>query len=781
MRQYLAPALLLALFAGLAIASVRESSVTGDEVAHLPAGYTYVRTGDFRLNPQHPPLVKALAGVPLLLLDLPPVDRFPGWREADEWIFGRAFLTQNRAPMERILLLARLPMVAIGVLLGAVLFLWARDLWGRGAALFVLLLFALCPNILAHTALVTTDVGVSCFSVFTLYALWRLVRGGRRRAAVLCGIGLGLALLAKYTGVVTAGLVPVLVAGAWVLGWSRTGIPDADPVSYPVADPVTDPVADPAADPITDPVASPHVEPPARQRRFTNRFALTPRGALASLGIVAALALLVVALGFGAPSGISNYLDGFSRIYADANPLWEGFLWGEYSSTGFRYYYLLASLWKTPLPTLIAFAIALASISLATPERRIDWLFILVPFAAFHAAGVFNQANIGIRHVLPAYPFMFLACGAAATRLAASGARGKTAIAALSLLLAAGTLRAHPNYLSYFNALVGGPAHGIDYLDDSNVEWGQDYRRLAEWVEKRRPSQLALLAFEPVPPATYGLRYRTIKLDDVTRPKPGVTYVSGAHYLQRNSLFNEWPGVRCEWLHRYQPVEIIGGSFFVYRFSIDPDDAGSPDLIYLPRERWYEDSIAQLTKILERSPRFGLARSLLATDYVERGRWREQQNDPEAALLDFVRAAEVSGSEVEPVRELAVAVHRLRPRVESAALIGPGPYCLEGTYDRARGELGTAAVALLRCIAVRPDDLAARANLGWTFLDLGLAGPARIELERCLAADPTFAPAQAGLEALARLGSIDRERQARALPDPAAARRPSGSPGGASR
>ncbi len=744
MRRTLPPVLLLALFASLAIASLRGSSVTGDEVAHLPAGYTYVRTGDFRLNPQHPPLIKGLAGLPLLLLDLAPVELTPGWLDADEWVFGRAFLTNNRAPMERILLLARLPMVGVGVLLGATLFLWARDLWGHGPALFALLLYALCPNVLGHTALVTTDVGVSCFTMVTLYALWRLVKGGRRRDAVVCGLALGLALLAKYTGVVTAGLVPALVAGAWLLGRTRAPL-----------------VGDP---------------PPAAV------FALTPRTLLVSLGIIASLALLVVALGFGAPAGISNYLDGFSRIYADANPLWEGFLWGEYSSTGFRYYYLLASLWKTPLPTLIAFAIALASIRLSTPGRRIDWLFILAPFAAFHAAGVFNQANIGIRHVLPAYPFMFLACGAAAARLAAIGARGKTAIAALSLLLAAGTLRAHPDYLSYFNALVGGPAHGIDYLDDSNVEWGQDYRRLAKWVEKRRPSELALLAFEPVPPSTYGLRYRTIKLDDVTRPKPGTTYVSGAHYLQRNSLFNEFPGVRCEWLWRYQPVEIIGGSFFVYRFSIDPADASSPDLIYLPRERWYEDSIAQLTKILERSPRFGLARSLLATDYLERGRWREGENDPEGALLDFVRAAELSASEVEPARELAGALPRLRPKLESAALIGPGPYCLEGTYARARGELGSAAIALVRCLAVRPDDLAARANLGWTFLDLGLAAPARVELERCLAVDPSFGPALAGIEALARRGMLDAERQARVLSSPAArGREPSGSPGGASR
>ena len=456
---------------------------------------------------------------------------------------------------------------------------------------------------------------------------------------------------------------------------------------------------------------------------------------------------------------------------------------GEYSSTGFRYYYLLASLWKTPLPTLIAFALALASISLSTPARRIDWLFILAPLRGVPRRRRLQSGQH--RHSprpagVPVHVPRLRRRRRRGWPRSARAARPRSPRSRSSL--AAGTLRAHPDYLSYFNALVGGPAHGIDYLDDSNVEWGQDYRRLARWVEKRRPSQLALLAFEPVPPATYGLRYRTIKLDDVTRPKPGVTYVSGAHYLQRNSLFNEFPGVRCEWLRRYQPVEIIGGSFFVYRFSIDPADASSPDLIYLPRERWYEDSIAQLTKILERSPRFGLARSLLATDYLERGRWREEENDPEGALLDFVRAAELSASEVEPARELAGALQRLRPKLESAALIGPGPYCLEGTYDRARGELGSAAIALVRCLAVRPDDLAARANLGWTFLDLGLAGPARVELERCLAVDPDFGPARAGLEALARRGMIDAERQARALPAPAApGREPSGSPGGASR
>ncbi|HVR29012.1 MAG TPA: glycosyltransferase family 39 protein [Thermoanaerobaculia bacterium] len=672
--------LLLALFAALAISSAAGNSVTGDEVAHLPAGYTYVRTGDFRLNPQHPPLAKALAGLPLLALDLDPVAATPGWEEADEWTFGREFLIGNRQPLRRILLLGRLPMVAVGLLLGALLFAWARELWGYGPALFVLLLYALSPNFLGHAALVTTDVAVVCFTVLALYALWRMVRGGGRRYAVGCGLGLGLALLAKYTGVVTAGLVAVLAAGAWFL-----------------------------------------------DRSFT------PRRAAAGLGVIFALALLVVALGFGAPAGLLHYRDGFARIYADANPRWEGFLWGEYSPTGFRHYYLLAMLWKTPLPTLVAFAVALVSVSAATPRRRVDWLFVLLPFAAFHAAGAFNPANIGIRHVLPAYPFLFLACGAAAARLGRARWPGRAGLAALCVWLAAGTLRAHPHYISYFNGIAGGAEGGIHHLDDSNVEWGQDYWRLARWVERRRPSELAVSAFEPLAPSAYGLDYRSIGLADVTRPTPGVTYVAGAHHLQRNSLFDDWPGVRFEWLRRYRPVERIGGSLLVYRFSIDPADEGSPNVVYLPPERWFEDSIDQLEAILGRSPRFPLARALLAADFLDRARWREREGDPEAAFLDYVRSAEVAGGPTstgggppwagDPAAELRAAVDRLRPALEAAALAAPGAYCLDGTFERAAGELGPAAVALLRCLATRPDDLAARANLARTFRELGLSTP----------------------------------------------------------
>jgi hypothetical protein len=174
--ERLLPSVLLGTFALLATIAAVGDSVTGDEVAHLPAGYTYVATGNFRLNPQ---LVKALAALPLLFLDLNPVATTPGWSEGDEWRFGRHFLVNNRAPLEEIVLLARVPMIVIALLTGVFLYRFAEDLWGEAPALFVLFLFAFAPNLLAHGHLVTTDSALACFTLLAVWRLWRFARSAR--------------------------------------------------------------------------------------------------------------------------------------------------------------------------------------------------------------------------------------------------------------------------------------------------------------------------------------------------------------------------------------------------------------------------------------------------------------------------------------------------------------------------------------------------------------------------------------------------------------------------
>ncbi len=712
-RRAVLPALLIAAFAGLAIGGMARLSITGDEVSHLPSGYSYVTTGDFRLNPQHPPLMKALAAVPLLGLDLKPAVETEGWEPGREWRFGRDFLTANRTPLARIVFWGRLPMVLVGVLLCAALFAWARALWGYWPALFVLLLCVFCPNLLAHAPLVHTDVGVTAFTVATLYALWRYGRSGQLRWALACGAGLGLTLLAKYSGLVTAGLVALLFGAIALrhLFGRDGGAVEAAP-------------------------------------RFTRR-----RLALAALAL-AVIPVAMIAVGFGCPHGLRHYARGVTLIHADLNPEWQAFLWGEYSKHGFWYYYLLAQLWKTPLPTLLCFAAALLLIDREPRATRLDWAFILLPIAAFHAAGMWQHASIGVRHVLPAFPFIMLAGGATAVWIGRQCKRWKVAFAALCVWLVAGTLRVAPDFLPYFNELAGGPAGGPFYLDDSNTEWGQGFYELADYLDTHHPARPRLLAFEPLPHEQYGIRADPILLRDVVWPEEGVTYLVGASFLQRFSLFNGRPGVRFEWLGRYRPVDHIGGSIYVFRFSTDPADQHRRDVIYVPREQWYATALERLTPMVARWPDFRPATEPLPAVYADRARWREEQGQYAEALADYLAAAMAAPASEAYRQLLRDALQRLASRLP-ADDASPAIAFRQAAVRCAAGERSGCLLALLRTLHLDPRHLQARSNLGALYAQLGLRRMAAAEWQRCLEIDPDFAPAR---ENLARLDAAPAER-----------------------
>jgi len=695
--RLLAPVLLLAAFAALVLTSMARQSVTGDEVAHLPAGYSYLITGDFRLNPQHPPLIKALAGLPLLALGLKPVDQGVGWQQAREWVFGKDFLTNNRQPIERIVFWGRVPMVAVGMLLGGALFAWARRLWGDWPGVFVLLLYVLCPNMLAHAPLVHTDVGVTCFTVLALYALWRYAASGRAACAAACGVALGLALLAKYSGLVTAALVAGLFAAVVV----------------------------------------------RRRRALALR---TVDLAMAALALTAIPALMIT-IGFGFPLSLAHYAHGVRLVHADVNPSWEAFLWGDYAKSGFWYYYLLAQLWKTPLPTLLCFGAALLLVGRDDRVTPLDWAFVLLPIAAFHAAGMWQRADIGVRHVLPAFPFIMLACGATARWAASRGVRAYVVLAALAAWLAVGTLRMWPNFLPYFNELAGGPGGGALYLDDSNIEWGQAFYEVADYLAAHPDPPARILAFEPIAHEHYGIHAAPMSLRDVVWPEPGVTYLAGASYLQRSSLFNDHPGVRFGWLQRYAPLERIGWSIYVFRFSVDPADRERPGVIYVPREDWYADAVARLTAIVSRWPDFTAARETLAAVYRDRAGWEESRGSVEAALRDYFDAALAAPGAARYKADFRAAVLRLADQIPADDTPVEASFRAAAVSCR-DGATADCVLALLRCLKRDPGHLRARLNLGGVYASAGFPALAADEWQRCLGIDPDFAPARENLNRL---------------------------------
>lgn len=509
----IAAALLILLFVVQSVSSMPYLSTTSDETTHLPSGYTYWKTGEIRLNPQHPPLVKLLCALPLLALD-PRLDLSdPSYtaEPPDEWKFGYDFLYGNDA--RRLLFWGRLPVVAIAAMLGVYLFLWARERFGDVGGLTALVLFACSPNLLAHSHLVTMDLALAAFGFATLYHLWRWGRDHRRRDLVACGILLGLALGSKFSAVL---LIPAIgVLG--LLDHRRAGRP-------------------------------------ARELLW-----------LAAPFAVAAAVLWAVYLFPGDPR---FYLDGVARVNADHDPNFPYYLMGEFRPGGWWYYFLAAFAFKTPLPSLLVMGVAAwVAASARDSDDRVDDLYIALPVALFVVVTSWKADNIGVRYLLPVYPFLFLF----AARL---GPRWKTsrpwAIGGAVLLAwyVGAAAWIWPHHLSYFNLAVGGPSRGHLYLDDSNIDWGHGLVELKDWVDREGVGELRLRWDWNGSPDYWGIRYRRVSDREWSseRPPPGI-YAFPTHILIRGEVHAERYDIATDWLNRYEPIDRIGYHTWIYRIE----------------------------------------------------------------------------------------------------------------------------------------------------------------------------------------------------------------------
>lgn len=477
-------AIAVALQASLAIHAMRGSSATFDEGAHLPAGYTHLVLGDHRLNPEQPPLVKLLAAVPLLAVrpELRGDDK--AWAEARQWEFGRRFLyVWNDA--DRLLFLGRLPIVALASLLLVAVFLVARRRFGSRAAAAALGLAALSPEVLAHGALVTTDLGFALFFFLSVVAFDRALEEPKPGRVIAAGLAAGAAFATKFSAPI---LVPVLLllglAGRRSAGgpsWRRLAAVLAGVgaltlavvwASYGLRHPLT-----------TDPVLRSSLRAPLE----------APPAGLLPAGLAAAAGSHLVP---------EDYARGllFVLTHSEAR---RAFLLGELSEDGFPQYFLVTFLVKTPVPLLLLTGLALARLPRL---RRPDALLLWLPVVVYAAFTLTRGLQIGHRHLLPVYPFLFVAAGEALAGLW-SWRRpiGLAAAFVLGAWYAGGTLRQHPHHLAYFNEIAGGPANGWRVLADSNLDWGQDLKRLAAWMRANAVSRAKLSYFGSADPSYYGI------------------------------------------------------------------------------------------------------------------------------------------------------------------------------------------------------------------------------------------------------------------------------------
>jgi hypothetical protein len=200
---------MLALMFGLGISSMAGNSAIVDEVAHIPAAYSYLHYGDYRLNPEHPPLIKDLAGLPLQFMHLKFPDNRPAWTDKvnGQWEAGWDFLYHLGNDADAMLLWARLPIVVLAVGFGASLYWFCRRRWGTAVALMTLFFYCLSPNLLAHSTVVTTDLGASVFIFLAIATFARFTDKPHWDNVLLLSLALAGAQLAKFS---SALLYPLL-------------------------------------------------------------------------------------------------------------------------------------------------------------------------------------------------------------------------------------------------------------------------------------------------------------------------------------------------------------------------------------------------------------------------------------------------------------------------------------------------------------------------------------------------------------------------------------------
>lgn len=601
-------ALMLLAFAVLSYGSVRTKSATADEPLHAMAGFMRIHYGDFRIDIEDPPLFSYWAMLPhagdVLKVDLSVVawDRmlmYP-WSQWT-WIGPTMYRTAGFDP-DAFLNKSRAMMTAVGVMLGIIIAWWAWDLGGRMAALVACALYCFDPNFLGHASLVKNDVPLALVMTGLIFVIYRAGEQVTILRIITIAMLCAAALTVKFSGVL---LVPMLVAllGArvfimrpWlVLGRivtkrstklavavsmilicavvSYTGIWAAYGFRYSIT---SNPdvrlnltVIVRAAVQSQWIVAHPETENPS-DAALNEAMNHPPRVAR----IVAWLNDRHVL-----PEA---WLGGFLDTYATTIRRYA-FLLGDRRETGWWYYFPLALLFKSPVATIAAVGVAVAlalRIRLIKRVRHLDrWTTccLAIPIVIYGFSALTSNLNLGVRHILPIVPLIFVWVGVTIAHARAFAPRFTTVtVAILGVALSVESISAAPNYIAYFNVAAGGSRGGIRLLGDSNLDWGQDLMLLRRW-QAAHPDVDLILDYFGGPDAHYYVKFAPLVVNNAV-PNPGALGRDGSARRQvlaisATKLQGIYPPVALRPFYDYvrekRPTEVLGGTIYLYDLPLN--------------------------------------------------------------------------------------------------------------------------------------------------------------------------------------------------------------------
>lgn len=456
--------------------SANANSITWDEDNHIFAGYMMWKTADYGLNPEHPPLVKLVATLPLLSMPLyvPPVQARSFKVEA--YLDGKDFLFKNNA--DQILLRVRLMAALFTLLLATLVFLAGQEMFGTVAGFIALAVLVFDPNLLAHGALVTTDVGITCFMFATVYAFYRYNKAPSLPRLLLTGVAFGLALAAKHTGVLVFPMLVLLAICEIVVGPRK--VEDAEAVETRQHQVLRLAMSAIAISLIAVGILWAFYG--FRYQARPNGMQLNPPLAENIAGLSRpheATIIREVAKFHLLPE---SYLMGLTDV-RNMSDFYQCYVLGKIYPHGQWFYFPLAFLIKSTIPFLLLFAITIFAIVTRRLRYAREILFLTVP-AGFHLlVAMMSRLNIGVRHILPVYAFLTVLIGGAAWALIQRQRVWAYVVGILLVYQAVIAIRIYPAYIAYVNEFWGGPSQAWRLLNDSNADWAQQLKATHRYLD----------------------------------------------------------------------------------------------------------------------------------------------------------------------------------------------------------------------------------------------------------------------------------------------------------
>jgi len=623
--SYIIAACLLAVMAGLSIASMKNDAAIMDEQAHIPAGYSYLTQLDYRINPEHPPIIKDLAAIPLLFLKLNFPIQDKSWQKDinGQWDLGSAFLYHSDNNPDKIIFWTRIPMVLVMLLLGFYVYKWTKKLYGSKIAVFALFLYAFSPTVLAHGRFVTTDIGASIGFFVATYYFIKFLQKPTAKNIIIAGIIFGLAEMLKFSLFL---LVPFF--GFLLIVWLVKQIYENKQIVNAATLPTRSIVwgyiwrslmVFIIGVLVIYPVYQFHIlKYPAERQKADSQYSLSSYGMRPVANTVIWMSDKPVIRAYG------QYLLGLAMVVQRTIGGNTTYFMGEVSGSAWRAYFPLVYLMKETLIVLFLILVSIIFLAWQRPKnccsqavsRMFGWLkhhfteFAMICFIAMYwIVSIRGNLNIGVRHILPTFPFVYVLisgqvgrvhqwlkgssviaspCATAeamgGTRSTARGVNstkprsksllifGWIILSGLCVWYIATNLLTFPSYLTYFNEAWGGSKNGYKYVTDSNYDWGQDLKRLAQWVDVNNIQKINVDYFGGGSPEYYlGDKYQAWWGDKNPAYAKGSHLAVSATLLQQGRA-NPAPGFDrptnyYRWLDQQQLVTRIGNSIFVYKIN----------------------------------------------------------------------------------------------------------------------------------------------------------------------------------------------------------------------